>query len=65
MNSFHSNPIEKARMWEWWMSQTLTWEEFKLWLDGSFTLHHLMLQDGMELLEFTQGDDMGLLTTYV
>jgi hypothetical protein len=41
------------------------WEEFKLQLDGNFTLHHLMLWDGMERLEFTQGDNMGLLTAYV
>jgi hypothetical protein len=28
-------------------------------------LHHLVLQDGMELLELTQGDDKGSLATYV
>jgi hypothetical protein len=27
--------------------------------------HHLVLQDGMEFLEFTQGDNKGSLTTYV
>jgi len=28
-------------------------------------LHHLVLWDGMELLEFTQGDDRDSLATYV
>jgi hypothetical protein len=28
-------------------------------------LHHLVLQDGMEFLEFTQGDDKSFLATYV
>jgi hypothetical protein len=28
-------------------------------------LHHLVLQDGMELLESTQEDDKGFLATYV
>jgi hypothetical protein len=27
--------------------------------------HHLVFEDGMELLELTQGDDGGLLATYV
>jgi hypothetical protein len=45
--------------------ETFTWEEFKLWLDGRFMSHHLVLQDGMEFLEFTQGDNKGSLTTYV
>jgi hypothetical protein len=53
-------------MWEWWMSQkqetfdlleTFMWEEFKLRLDGRFTLHHLVPQNGMELFELTQWDN--------
>ncbi len=60
--------------WERWMSpkqetldllETLAWEGFKLWLDKRFTLHHLVLWDGMELLEFTRGDNRGYLATYV
>jgi len=27
--------------------------------------HHLVLQDGMKLLELTQGDNRGLLAAYV
>jgi hypothetical protein len=34
--------------------ETFTWEEFKLQLDSRFMPHHLVLWDGMELLEFTQ-----------
>jgi hypothetical protein len=45
--------------------ETLTWKEFKLWLDGRFTPHHLVFQNGMEVLEFTQGDNIGFLATYV
>jgi hypothetical protein len=45
--------------------ETLMWEEFKSRLDGRLTLHHHMLWDGMELLELTQGDNMGLLATFV
>jgi hypothetical protein len=30
-----------------------------------FTPHHLVLWDGMELLELTQGDDKGSLAAYV
>jgi hypothetical protein len=45
--------------------ETFTWEEFKLRLDIRFTPHHLVLQDGMELLEFTQWDERGSLATYV
>ncbi len=33
--------------------ETFTWEEFKLQLDERFTLHHLVFQDSMELLELT------------
>jgi len=43
--------------------ETFTWEEFKLRLDERFTLHHLVLQNNMEFLNFTQGDDKGLLAT--
>ncbi|CAM6030436.1 unnamed protein product [Sphagnum balticum] len=39
--------------------------KFKLRLDGRFTLHHLVPRDGMELLEFNQGDDRGSLATYI
>jgi hypothetical protein len=28
-------------------------------------LHHLVLRDVMEFLEFTQGEDRGLLATYI
>jgi hypothetical protein len=43
--------IEAKDTWPTW---NFTWEEFKLQLDGrSMMLHHLMLQDVMELLEFT------------
>jgi hypothetical protein len=45
--------------------ETLTWEEFQLWLDNRFSLHHLVFWDGMKLLEFTQGDNRGSLVTYV
>ncbi|CAM6014561.1 unnamed protein product [Sphagnum balticum] len=64
----------KEHVWKWWMSQkqktldlfeTLIQEEFKLWLDGRFMLHHLVHRDGMEFLELTQGDNKGSLTTYV
>jgi hypothetical protein len=41
------------------------WEEFKLQLDERFTLHHLVLRDGMEFLELTQWDNKGSLATYV
>jgi hypothetical protein len=34
-------------------------------MDGKFMLHHLMLWDGMELLELTQGADTSLLVAYV
>jgi hypothetical protein len=64
----------KVHMWEWWMSQkqetsdlleTIIREEFKLWLDKRFTSHHFMFQDGMELLELTEGDDKSSLVAYV
>jgi hypothetical protein len=45
--------------------ETFTWEEFKLHLDIRFTPPHLVFQDGMELLEFTQWDKRGSLATYV
>jgi len=41
------------------------WEKFKLQLDIRFMPHHMLLRDEMELLEFTQWDNMGLLATYV
>jgi hypothetical protein len=41
------------------------WEEFKLWLNKRFTLHHLVLRDGMEVLELTQEDNRGSLVTYI
>jgi hypothetical protein len=34
-------------------------------LDKRFTSHHLVLWDGMELLELTQGDDKGSLVAYI
>lgn len=45
--------------------KTFTWEEFKLQLDERFMSHRLVLWDGIELLELTQGDDNGLLATYI
>ncbi len=36
-----------------------------MWLDGRFKSHHLVLRDGIEFLELTQGDNKGSLTTYV
>jgi hypothetical protein len=45
--------------------KTFMWEEFKLWLDRRFMLHHLVLQDRMELLELTQWDNKGSLAAYV
>jgi hypothetical protein len=45
--------------------KTFTWEEFKLRLDGRFMLHHLLLENGMELLEFTQWDNKGSLAAYI
>jgi hypothetical protein len=45
--------------------ETLTWEEFKLQLDKRFTSHHLVLLDGMKLLETTQGDNKGSLVAYI
>jgi hypothetical protein len=44
---------------------TFTREKFKLRLDKRFMSHHLVFQDGMELLELTQGDNKGLLAPYV
>ncbi len=64
----------KKYTWEWWMLQKeetsnlfkmLTWGDFKLWLDGKFIPHHLVLRNGMEFLELTQGEDRGLLLAYV
>lgn len=34
-------------------------------MDKRFMPHHLVFQDGMELLELTQGDDIGSLAAYV
>jgi hypothetical protein len=45
--------------------KTFAWKEFKLQLNRKFMPHHLVLQDGMELLELIQGDDRGSLVTYV
>jgi hypothetical protein len=45
--------------------ETLTWEEFELQLNRKFMPHHLVLQDGMELLELIQGENKGSLVTYV
>jgi hypothetical protein len=42
---------QKQEMFD--LFETLTWKEFKLWLDGRFTPHHFMFRDGMELLELT------------
>jgi hypothetical protein len=45
--------------------ETFMWEKFKLWLDMRFMLHHLVLWNGMELLELTQWDNKGSLAAYV
>jgi hypothetical protein len=45
--------------------ENLTFEEFKLQLDGKFMLNYLVFQDEMELLEVTQGNNKGFLATYV
>jgi len=45
--------------------EILTWKEFKLLLNETFMPHHLVLKDGMEFLEITQGDGMGSLAHYV
>jgi hypothetical protein len=39
-------------------------EEFKLQLNERFTLDHLVLKDGMELLKLAQRDGMGSLANY-
>ncbi len=67
MSPFHSDFIEGTCMGvanvlkveNTQSTWTLTWEEFKLRLDKRFMPHHLVLQDGMEFLEFTQGDNGG------
>jgi hypothetical protein len=45
--------------------KTFIWEEFKLQLDKRCTPHHLVLQNGTELLKPTQGDDKGSFATYI
>jgi hypothetical protein len=45
--------------------ETFTWEEFKLWLDERFMPRHLVLWNGIKLLEPTQGDDKGSLVAYI
>jgi hypothetical protein len=45
--------------------EVITWEEFKLRLIERCMPHHLVFKDGMEFLEFTQGDGVGSLAHYV
>jgi hypothetical protein len=47
------------------MLNIFTWEEFKLWLNEKFMPHHLVFKDGMELLDFTQGNGVGSFAHYV
>jgi hypothetical protein len=73
VDSFSSNLVERAHVGVVDVHkqkapnllETLTWEEFKLQLDRRFTSYHLVLWDGMKLLEPTQGDNKGSLAAYV
>jgi hypothetical protein len=38
--------------------ETFSWEEFKLWLNGRFTPHYLVLKNKIKLLEFNQGGSL-------
>ncbi len=47
------------------MLEILPWEEFKLCLNERLMPHHLVLKEGMELLELAQGDKKNSLAHYV